>query len=77
MGFKHKILKTISFYLLPCVRCQHIDQKDRIGDVWIHVSPISPNQFSRFFIPRMEDLFWTRDQILKVENSGAKSRLIS
>jgi len=49
----------------------------QVGNVWIHVSPISPNHFSKFFIPRVEDLFRTRDRILRVENFGARSWLIS
>jgi hypothetical protein len=48
-----------------------------IGDVWILFSPISPNHFNKFFIPRVEDLFRIRNQILRVENSRTRSRLIS
>jgi hypothetical protein len=49
----------------------------RIGDIWIPFSPISPNHFNNFFILGVEDLFWTGDWILKVDNSGARSTLIS
>jgi hypothetical protein len=49
----------------------------RLCDVWIPFSPIFPNHFIRFFILEVEDLFMARDRILKVENSGMRSRLIS
>jgi hypothetical protein len=49
----------------------------QIGDIWILFSPISQNHFNRFFIPRVKDLFQTRDQILRVENFGGRSHLIS
>jgi len=49
----------------------------RLGDVWIPFSLVSLNHFIRFFISRMEDLFRARDRILKVENLGIRSRLIS
>ncbi len=48
-----------------------------LGDVYIPFFPISPNHFIKIFIPGMEDLFRAGDQILKVENSRVRSRLIS
>jgi hypothetical protein len=49
----------------------------KIGDIWILFSHGSLNHFSRFFIPKVEDLFQTRDQVLKLENSRSRSRLIN
>ncbi len=49
----------------------------RLGDIWIPKSAVSPNHFSRFYIPGVEDLFQTRDRIVRVEHGGSRSRLIS
>jgi hypothetical protein len=48
----------------------------RLGDIWIPKSAISPNHFSRFYIPGVEDLFQIGDRI-RVEHGGSRSRLIS
>jgi hypothetical protein len=52
-------------------------QVPRLGDIWIHVSFISQNHFVKFYIPSIEDLFWVKDRILKVENTQLKACLIS
>jgi hypothetical protein len=52
-------------------------QVSRLGDGWIPFSLVFPNHFIRFFISGVEDLFRAKDQILKVENFGVRSRLIS
>lgn len=49
----------------------------QIGDISIPISPIFPNHFSKYFIPSVEDLFQVGDCILKVEDFGSKSCLIS
>ncbi len=49
----------------------------RIGDVWVPKSVVSPNHFTRFYIPGVEDLFQTRDHLLRVEHRGSRSRVIS
>jgi hypothetical protein len=49
----------------------------QLDDVWIPFFRVSPNHFIKIFILGVEDLFLAGDQILKVENSGLKSRLIS
>jgi hypothetical protein len=49
----------------------------RLGDIWVPKSTPSANHFPRFYIPGVEDLFQTRDQIIRVEHGGSRSRLIS
>ncbi len=49
----------------------------RLYGVWILFFHVSPNHFSRFFILGVEELFGAGNQILRVENSGVRSRLIS
>jgi len=49
----------------------------RLGNIWIPKSPISPNHFPQFYIPRVEDLFQTGDRVVRVEHAGSRSRLIS
>jgi len=48
-------------------------QVPRLGDIQIHVSPISPNHFVKFYIPSVEDLFWVGDRILRVENTRLRA----
>jgi hypothetical protein len=47
------------------------------GDIWIPRVVVSLNHFARFYIPGVEDLFQTRDRLVKVEHAGSRSRLIS
>jgi hypothetical protein len=49
----------------------------RLGDIWIPKSPVSPNHFSRFYIPGVADLFQTGDCVVRIEHVGSRSRLIS
>jgi hypothetical protein len=49
----------------------------RLGDIWVPISAPSANRFPRLYIPRIEDLFQTRDRIIKVEHGGSRPRLIS
>jgi hypothetical protein len=49
----------------------------RLGDMWIPRSEVSPNHFVRLYIPGVEDLFQDGDRLLRVENNGSRSRLIS
>jgi hypothetical protein len=48
----------------------------RLGDIWIPKAAVSPNHFTRFYIPSVEDLFQTGDRFVKVEHAGSRSRLI-
>lgn len=52
-------------------------QVSRLCDMWIPFFPISPNHFIINFIPGVEDLFLFGDWILRVENSGLRSWLVS
>jgi hypothetical protein len=49
----------------------------RLGDIWIPKSPVSPNHFSRFYIPGVEDLFQTGDRVVRIEHAGSRSHLIN
>jgi len=49
----------------------------RLGDLWIPKSSVLPNQFPRFYIPGVDDLFQVGDRIIRVEHSGSRSCLIS
>jgi hypothetical protein len=80
----HQLQDFINNITLPPIlrrmltyRLQRQRQVAQIGDIWIPISPISPNHFNRFFIPSVEDLFQVGDQILKVDNYRSKSHLIS
>jgi hypothetical protein len=53
------------------------ERQPRLGDIWIPRSPVSPNHFSRFYIPSVEDLFQTGDRVVRIEHTGSRSRLIS
>lgn len=65
-------LCRVSIYKLKRQR-----QVPRIDDIWISISPISPNHISRFFIPSIKILFQARDRVLKVESSGSRFCMIS
>lgn len=45
----------------------------RLGDIWIPKSVVTPNHFTRFYIPGVEDLFQIGDHLVKVEHGGSKS----
>jgi len=49
----------------------------RLGDVWVPKSAISPNHFTRFYIPGVEDLFQVGDHLVRVEHGGSRSHVIS
>jgi hypothetical protein len=49
----------------------------RLGDIWVLKSPVSPNHFSRLYIPGVEDMFEVGDRIIRVEHGGSRFRLIS
>jgi len=49
----------------------------RLGDIWVPKLVVSPNHFVKLYIPDVEDLFQVGDQLLRVEHSGSRSRLIS
>jgi len=49
----------------------------RIGDIWIPKLAVSPNHFTKLYIPGVEDLFQIRDHLLRVEHCGSRSRIIS
>jgi hypothetical protein len=74
---KHNIILPHTLCKVSTNRSKRQRQVLQLSDVWIPFFPIFPNHFSNFFIPRMEDLFRAGDQILKVENSRVRSRLIS
>jgi len=74
--FQNNIILLLIFCRVSTHRWEKQRQVSRIGDVWIPFSPISPNHFSRFFIPRVEALFWNSNRIMKVDNFGTRSTLI-
>jgi hypothetical protein len=74
--FKDNIILPPTFQKVSTHRFERQKKVLQIGDIWIPFSPISPNHFNRFFIPRVEDLFQIGNRVLKV-NSRARSRLIS
>jgi hypothetical protein len=49
----------------------------RLRDIWVPISTPSANHFPRLYILGVEDLFQTRDRIIRVEHGGSRSRLIS
>jgi len=49
----------------------------RLGDIWVPKSAVSPNHFTRFYIPGVEDLFQIGDHLVKVEHGGSRSRVIN
>jgi hypothetical protein len=49
----------------------------RLGDVWVPKFVVSPNHFTRFYIPGIEDLFQVGDHLLRVEHCGSRFRIIS
>jgi hypothetical protein len=49
----------------------------KLGDIWVPKSAVSPNHFTRFYIPGVKDLFQVGDHLVKVEHGGLKSRVIS
>jgi len=49
----------------------------RLGDIWVPKSAVSPNYFTRFYIPGVEDLFQIGDHLVRVEHGGSRSRVIS
>ncbi len=75
--FKDNIILPPTLCGVSTHKSERQRQVPRIGDVWIPFSPNSVNHFSKFFISGIKDLFWIGDWILKVENSKARSRLIS
>jgi hypothetical protein len=72
-----------AFSSLPTLRrvspnlAERQDSVPRLGDIWIPRSAVSPNHFVRLYIPSVEDLLQEGDQVLHMEHSGSKSRLIS
>ncbi len=75
--FKNDITLPPTLHRVSTHRLEKQKQVPQIGDISIPISPISPNHLSRFFIPSVEDLFQVGDRILRVENFGSKSCLIS
>jgi hypothetical protein len=49
----------------------------RLGDIWVPKSAVSPNHFTKFYIPSMEDLFQVGDHLVRVEHDGSRSRVIN
>jgi len=49
----------------------------RLGDIWVPKSVVSPNHFTKFYIPGVEDLFQIGDHLVRVEHGGSRSRVIS
>jgi hypothetical protein len=49
----------------------------RLGDIWVPKSAVSPNHFTRFYIPGVEDLFQIGDHLVRVEHGGSRSCVIS
>jgi hypothetical protein len=80
----HQVLNSIgditslpTLHKVSTYRLEKQGQVPRLGDIWIHVSLISPNHFVKFYIPSVENLLWVGDRILRVENTKLKTRLIS
>jgi hypothetical protein len=48
----------------------------RLGDIWVPKSAVTPNHFTIFYIPGVDDLFQIGDHLVKVEHSGSRSRVI-
>jgi hypothetical protein len=44
----------------------------RLGNIWVFKFAVSPNHFTRFYIPGVEDLFKVGDHLVKVEHGGSK-----
>ncbi len=67
----------------PTLRIIALDRAERqanvprLGDIWVPKSVVSPNHFTRFYIPGVEDLYQEGDRVLRVQHSGSCSRLIS
>jgi hypothetical protein len=49
----------------------------RLRDIWVPKSAVSPNHFTRFYIPSVEDLFQIRDHLVRMEHGGSKAHIIS
>jgi len=49
----------------------------KLGNIWVPKSVVSPNHFTRFYIPGVEDLFQITDRLVKVEHGGSRARVIS
>jgi len=49
----------------------------RLGDIWVLKSAVSPNHFTRFYIPGVEDLFQIGDHLVTMEHSGSRAHIIS
>jgi hypothetical protein len=49
----------------------------RLGNIWVPKSVVSPNHFTRFYIPGVKDLFQVGDHLVRVEHGGSRSRVIS
>jgi len=49
----------------------------RLGDIWVPKSAVSPNHFTRFYIPGVEYLFQIGDHLLRVEHCGSRFHIIS
>jgi hypothetical protein len=65
-------LRKVSTY-----RLEKQGQVPRLGDIWIHVFPISLNHFVRIYLLRVEDLLCVGDRILRGKNIGLKVHLMS
>jgi len=49
----------------------------RLGDIWVPKSAVSPNHFTRFYIPSVEDLFQIGDHLVRMEHDGSRARVIN
>jgi hypothetical protein len=49
----------------------------RLGDIWVPKSAVSPNHFTRFYIPGVEDLFQIGDHLVRMEHGRSRARVIS
>jgi hypothetical protein len=47
------------------------------GDIWVMNLFIDQNKFVMIFVLGMENLFKTKDRIVKVSHAGATSRLLN
>ncbi len=49
----------------------------RIRDIWVPKLSVSPNHFIKLYILGVEDLFQNGNHLLRVENYGSRSHIIS
>ncbi len=49
----------------------------RVGDLWIPIDCISPHHKTRFFFPRIEELFVVKNKVEQVKHTWKKFRVLA